>query len=237
MGGLTSPLYTKRNGSFIGGFQVGYNRQIAENFIIGAEADFQGLTVDNGPGPFQFTSVPSTVRTLTYGNITSDTYSFMQATKSVSYLGTLRGRIGYTILPNLLFYGSGGLAYGGAKIGFFGDQEKVDQTEELGPGQNSASRVLVGWTAGGGVEWMFAPNWSLKAEYLYYNLGGFNMTNGGYVTRIHQAGLYPVPGIQPGAIVGLVQTRLNITSIDGNIVRAGVNYHFNWGTAPVVAKF
>jgi outer membrane immunogenic protein len=235
--GLTSQLYTNTNANFIGGVQIGYNKEIFGNVIIGAETDFQGLTANNGYGPFQFTSVPSTVRTVFLGDITTNTYTGMNAAKSVSYLGTLRARLGYTILPNLLVYGTGGLAYGGAKIRFFGEQEKVDQTDELGPGEISSSSVLVGWTAGGGAEWMFAPNWSLKAEYLYYNLGGLSTSNGGYVTRVHQAGFYPVPDIQPGAVVGLVQSRLNVNTIDGSIVRAGVNYHFNFASAPVVAKY
>jgi len=38
-------------------------------------------------------------------------------------------------------------------------------------GSANYSNLLVGWTAGGGMEWMFHPNWSVKAEYLYYDLG------------------------------------------------------------------
>ncbi len=35
----------------------------------------------------------------------------------------------------------------------------------------SASKTRVGWTAGAGGEWMFAPGWSAKFEYLYIDLG------------------------------------------------------------------
>ncbi|MCQ4190037.1 outer membrane protein [Methylocystis suflitae] len=231
--GLTASLATNSSSGFLGGVQAGYNLEVYKSFVVGAETDFQGFEVDNWPGQFHFTSTPSTVRSVTYGDITTTTYTTMQASKSVSYLGTVRGRVGYIVTPNLLFYGTGGLAYGAAKISYYASQEKVDQTDELDPGSISTSKVLVGWTAGGGAEWMLAPNWTLKAEYLYYNLGGLSTSNGGYFTRVHQAGIYPVPDIVPGTIVGLVQARAGTNTIDGNIVRAGVNYHFNFASSPV----
>ncbi|MFY9833828.1 MAG: outer membrane beta-barrel protein, partial [Methylocystis sp.] len=95
----------------------------------------------------------------------------------------------------LLLYGTGGFAYG--------------QEDAWG-----FSSTNTGWTAGGGVEWMFAPHWSAKVEYLYVNLSGSNsLNNSGY-----NFGYNYNPGL--------------------NVVRAGVNYHFNWGApAPVVAKY
>ena len=82
-------------------------------------------------------------------------------------------------------------------------------------------RVTVpGWSAGGGVEWMFAPNWSAKAEYLYYSL-----SNGYASTTIVDAGNAWSYGVGASR------------SYNGNIVRAGVNYHINWSTAPIVAKY
>jgi len=76
---------------------------------------------------------------------------------SDSWFASVRGRLGWTVMPNLLFYGTAGAAFGDAReaIGSFG----------------SASGNLTGWAAGGGVEWMVVPNWSLKAEYLHYDLG------------------------------------------------------------------
>ena len=82
-----------------------------------------------------------------------------------------------------------------------------------------------GWTAGGGLEWMFWPNWSAKVEYLYYDLGTVSQT---YTARCSDAagGLF-------FANAGQTTARF-----DGNLVRAGLNYHFNWGAAaPVVAKY
>ena len=93
---------------------------------------------------------------------------------SLDYLGTVRARVGYLLTPALLAYGSGGLAYGQANL--------ITQTSLFAAAPSGAlagfaagsanySNLLVGWTAGGGMEWMFHPNWSVKAEYLYYDLG------------------------------------------------------------------
>ena len=95
----------------------------------------------------------------------------------------------------LLIYGTGGFAYG--------------QEEAL-----NVSNTRTGWTAGGGVEWPFAPHWSVKAEYLF---------------------------VQQGS--GGVQGPLGFTFASAqnpqiNVVRGGVNYHFNFAPpAPVVAKY
>jgi outer membrane immunogenic protein len=117
----------------------------------------------------------------------------------ITYFGTVRSRIGIItpFNPNLLIYGTGGFAYGEVRQddGFF---------------QNRNTRT--GWTAGGGVEWAFLPNWSAKVEYLYTDLNS-NSGNGCEFFGDH------------------CQTRFNT-------VRAGVNYHFNmFAPAPVVAKY
>jgi outer membrane immunogenic protein len=82
-------------------------------------------------------------------------------------------------------------------------------------GKNAAS----GWTAGGGLEWMFAPNWTTKLEYLYYDLGSASYTTGAYDSVF-------------GAVT--VATRTS-TRFEGNIVRVGLNYKF--GTGPILANY
>jgi opacity protein-like surface antigen len=68
----------------------------------------------------------------------------------------------------------------------------------------------VGWNAGGGVEWMFMPNWSLKAEYLHYDLG--NVTASAVAAQPNGFYQYAVS---------------NKTSFNGNLFHAGVNRHFD----------
>ncbi|MGD9656185.1 MAG: outer membrane protein [Methylocystis sp.] len=71
---------------------------------------------------------------------------------------------------------------------------------------------------------MFMPNWSAKVEYLYYDLGTVNYAAGLLVGARAGAPRY---GVAPQ-----ISRRYN-----GNIVRAGINYHFNWGAPPVMAKY
>ena len=98
----------------------------------------------------------------------------MNSTKNVDWFGTVRGRVGFTLpsMPNLMVYGTGGFAYGQVvnNVGF-ADNFLTQGISAVGHGYYDNTKT--GWTAGGGVEWspsMF-PSWSLKAEYLYVDLG------------------------------------------------------------------
>jgi outer membrane immunogenic protein len=71
-----------------------------------------------------------------------------------------------------------------------------------------------GWTAGGGLEWLFMRHWSIKAEYLYYDLGTahYGLSN---LSNFNTSGT-------------LFTTALPTSSVDfsGHIVRGGLNFHF-----------
>jgi outer membrane immunogenic protein len=71
---------------------------------------------------------------------------------------------------------------------------------------------------------MFLPNWSAKVEYKYYDLG--SVTTG--VPLVSSA----FPGAN--ALYGFTQAK---TRFNGSAVTVGINYHFNWGAAPVVARY
>jgi outer membrane immunogenic protein len=178
---------------FLGGGQLGYNWQAA-SWVYGLEADFDGSSATGStaafyPGP---AFVPITTG-----------YS-----RELDWLATIRGRVGYTVLPSFLVYGTGGLAVGETKVGSSvvaplaapptGSEPTTDIT---------SSNTSVGWTAGAGVEWMFAPRWSAKAEYLYVDLGQHSNT----LTYTY------------GANVSTLTSTVKDTS---NIVRGGINYHF-----------
>jgi outer membrane immunogenic protein len=209
------------SGGFIGGGQIGYNYRFSPNFVVGVEADIQGVAsgagVSSGIG-----AAP------VYANDTGLT--FAQATRRLDYIGTVRGRIGWLFTPTLLAYGTGGLAYGGASLGSTLSSFELEGNfcpgNSAGVGSAFFSDTLFGWTAGGGLERMFWPNWSAKVEYLYYDLGAVSL--GGPVV----VGFNVLGGAQDWAYAANTRARF-----DGHIVRAGVNYHFNWGAAPVVAKF
>jgi outer membrane immunogenic protein len=76
-----------------------------------------------------------------------------------TWLATARGRVGVA-LDRVLIYGTGGAAF---------QQLKFSAGPPVIPVAASATSNPFGWTAGGGVEYAFSPNWSIKAEYLYIN--------------------------------------------------------------------
>ena len=126
-----------QKGGLIGG-TVGYNWQTA-NWIFGLETDLSwtDLSGTQACGP---------------------TLSFICTTKMRSF-GTLRGRLGTTVLDNLMLYVTGGLAYGDIRA-----TRNVSAT--------ISDNWRAGWTLGGGGEMMLLPNWSVKLEYLYATFPG-----------------------------------------------------------------
>lgn len=189
-----------RNG-FIGGGQIGYNWQLGA-FVTGLETDIQGLSGLSSTGSITTTGVGP-------GGIT--TISTETATLNTKFLGTVRGRLGFLATPTLLLYGTGGLAYGdvSASVSLL----QLASNGASGAGAGAFSETRTGWTAGAGLEWMFAQNWSAKVEYLHYDLG-----TGSFVWQA-ASGNFPT-----GATV--YQTNLSSARFDGNVVRAGVNLHF-----------
>ncbi len=115
------------------------------------------------------------------------------------WLASVTGRLGYTWGPGLI-YAKGGVA--------FRDDNGLAATVGFLPAVTD--RNSTGYTVGGGFEYMFAPAWSAKVEYQYYN---FDTTN------------VAVPAV--GALS---------YKDDLHTVKVGVNYHFNWG-GPVVANY
>jgi outer membrane immunogenic protein len=166
----------------------------------------------------------------------------------VDWLGTVRGRMGYLFTPTMLLYATGGLTYGGVyanvnQASLTGIGPNLPQRESAGliggmminpfssvnytfVGGGNKSQTLVGWNVGGGIEWMFMPNWSLKAEGIYWNMG--NMT-------LPTATVAVAPDSNHIPLVTYGAARVNY---QGVIARAGINYHFNWfAPAPVVASY
>lgn len=193
--GLSAERFVSAPTGFIGGVQAGYNWQ-ATNLVFGLEADFQGSTQDDQVCVL-LCSVPAG--------------GMFAADQSLPWFGTVRGRVGYASGPTL-FYLTGGLAYG---------KVESDVTELLGGTtvNYSFSETKTGWALGGGFERPFdffgiigGPNWSIKAEYLYLDLGE--------VTHNY---------IQAGA------ANTFTSDVTNHMFRTGINYRF--GGAPVIAKY
>ena len=79
------------NAGVIGGGQIGYNWQFNNSFLAGLEADIQGTTLSSNATASGAATEPST------GSLVSTTASL---TKSLGYLGTVRGRLGFLATPN-----------------------------------------------------------------------------------------------------------------------------------------
>jgi outer membrane immunogenic protein len=142
----------------------------------------------------------------------------INATRHLDYLGTLRGRISLTNIPGWLFYATGGLAYGGVSSNTFIVAGGVTGAPPAQLVAGSFSGTRAGYSVGGGVEYMWVRNWSAKFEYLYYDLGSVNYSNG---TLAFDMGPTPFPGSSIASVASTSNTRFN-----GQIFRAGVNYHF-----------
>jgi outer membrane immunogenic protein len=196
---LSSGRITTNNGmGFIGGGQVGYNVQLGKLWVAGLEADIQGKTgTSNGSvaAGAVVVGVPVT--------------SVQTVSASTDWLGTVRGRFGLLLTPSWLVYFTGGLAYGGSSGNSTLAQSGTNGFAGAGAGNFSNTRI--GGTFGAGLEWMFARNWSAKAEYLFYDLG---TTNFSYTAN---SGFFLTP---------VYQTVSNSVHLEGNIARVGVNYHF-----------
>jgi outer membrane immunogenic protein len=130
---------------------------------------------------------------------------------SQNYIATIRGRLGWAFRPAFMVYGTAGAAFADLRI------HEFDPTAALGSAANigaTETHQYAGWTAGVGMEWGFAPNWSAKFEYLYMDLGRQDF----FATTVTGCCTFQ-------------NTRLT-----DNVVRAGINYRFNWA-GPVVAKY
>jgi len=117
------------------------------------------------------------------------------------WLASVTGRLGYTWGVGMI-YAKGGVAF----------------RDNGGLSANAGTVALVnrddtGYTVGAGLEYMFAPAWSAKIEYQYYNFDHTNV-----------------------AFAGVGGPSAARYSDDLHTVKAGINYHFNWG-GPVVAKY
>jgi outer membrane immunogenic protein len=169
----------------------------------------------------------------------------------VDWLGTIRGRLGWLWTPTMLLYATGGLTYGGVyarvnqwgttnlEVGLANNQGATPTigTNHTFIGGGNKSQTLVGWNVGGGIEWMFMPNWSIKAEGIYWNMGNMNVPTASFAAA-------PITGIGGPVLGGLSAfnglSTFGVTRVNyqGVIARAGVNYHFNWGgAAPVMASY
>lgn len=144
-------------GGAFGGAQMGYNLQW-RCFVLGVEADIAGGELS---GKEKRTPIIQNNGTPFLGK------GFIEARQLTNWFGTFRPRFGLRIARCYLLYVTGGLAYGRTRFRANTDFRPIGTTQY----PVSFSKVQTGWTAGLGLEYLFCKNWSIRGEYLYYNLG------------------------------------------------------------------
>jgi outer membrane immunogenic protein len=162
----------RHNGRLLGGVQFGFDRQFANNWVVGGEAQISGLA-----GTGQGATFPG-------GTL---------VTSKINALGSVTGRVGYAWGPLLIFAKAGSA---------FRDNTDIHaSTGGVPVAVTTSDRHDLGITVGGGFEYMFAPNWSARAEYQYYTFGDTHFTG-------------------PATLVG------SKFWSDEHTVKLGVDYHF-----------
>ena len=140
----------------VGGY-LGYNCQFAPRWVAGIEGDFAW-----GDGSKSVSLIPGTVFGLTgcgAANCTLDSATAKQGRDA-----SLRGRLGFLVLPNWMYYGTGGIAWQKFELETvckLGDPWCIADRSE------TASWVRTGWTVGTGVETTVWGNWLARVEYRY----------------------------------------------------------------------
>ncbi|MCK1577689.1 porin family protein [Bradyrhizobium sp. 183] len=213
VGSITNASFDMNGG--IAGGQAGYNWQSA-NWVYGIEGDLQWSGEKGSAG---FNCAPTgpaggaCLPGLTFLPAGAAAGTSLTIDQHLQWFGTVRGRVGILATPKVLFYGTGGLAFGeikttGTMSGFTPAGVAVGSV-----GSNSTTRA--GWTAGVGVEGKLTQNWSAKLEYLYMDLRRF--------------------GSGPFTLAPLSAISTNVSSrFTDHILRAGINYQFG---GPVVARY
>jgi outer membrane immunogenic protein len=134
-----------KTGGAIGGL-LGYNWQTG-NFVYGLEGDWIWTGVKTAPqnGIFDFHA---------------------DSSFDVRWIATVRGRAGLALDATLIYF-TGGVAVGRVN----NDYAVINDFAGNIFARFTQDRTKVGWTAGIGVEHMFGPHWTARAEVRYVDLG------------------------------------------------------------------
>lgn len=190
-------LENEGGGGFVAGLHAGVNLAVSQGFVIGGELDvsFGDLTTEG-----DFTGAPVLG---TAGLRTS-------AEADVKWMSTAKVRAGGMAFDDLMIYGTGGLAIGGVDVTT--EVAAIDNPALMWTGETQETKV--GFAVGAGAEYAVGPNASIRAEYLYYDLGSVEATAAG------NAAVRAVP-----ALDGV--DYISETELKGHLLKAGLNIRLN----------
>jgi len=180
----------------VAGGQVGYNRQFGKWLVLGVEADGGYMNLDGKSlSPIDSPSVRN----------------FEECETSSDFYTTFRARVGVAH-DCWLFYVTGG----GIGVNY-----DTRETFIVDPPRLSGHKEEFDWgyTVGGGIERKIGCHWSIKLEYLYFNLEEQSFT----FTDTREAVANAVGPVTNGS--SQLVARFG-SDTDGHIVRGGLNYHF-----------
>jgi outer membrane immunogenic protein len=213
--GLFAPTGTgvgiDQGAGVVGGGQVGCDYQFATNWVVGLAGDFSWTNLNGSTSdPYAFSGgdllfggkngVPATLRDRT------------------DWLASVTGRVGYT-WDRWMLYGKGGVAWEhsrdsiGPIFGWGSAAGACTSFTLTAPCIASGTDTDTGWTAGVGLTWAFADNWSAGIEYDHYGFGNHGVT----LTAPPVAGCFCTGGSAP------ITVNQNI-----EVVKATLDYRFNW---------
>jgi outer membrane immunogenic protein len=205
--GLAPPAVSFDTSGVIGGLQLGYNWQFNHNWLLGVETDFDWSGIKGARSDvFATFGLPLTA--------TED--------ERVKWFGTVRARLGYLPTDNFLAFITGGFAYGRVEhsgslanppgnVSFLAVSGAVTCISGTTCFAGSLNSTATGWTAGGGFEYGFWKNLTLRAEYLYVSLDSKSVT---------ETAILFTPGVTPASF------NANFSRTTFNVARVGVNYRF-----------
>jgi opacity protein-like surface antigen len=187
---------------FVGGGQIGYNWRVHPLLVAGLETDFAYANIGGSFGASANFGVGDGAR------------NFAASTKRLlEWLGTVRGRFGLLPRDDVLLYVTGGFAYGQVSArGALGDGNRICALDFY-CSAGAYSGIATGWTAGAGFEYAVARNWSLKAEWLYVDLGRQN---------------YAINAFGGSVLDGFPANFAASSASATHLIRTGVNYRIDW---------
>lgn len=204
-------------GGALAGFQAGYNRQVAPQWVLGIEGEYSFL------GAYGSNTCLQSSTTIVGSN----------CKVTPREVATIAGRAGFLTEPGgrTMIYGKAGVAWARSDVSLNPNNAPTQQQAwtddgitlngiaDSGPA-TSASFGAWGPMVGAGFEHAFSPRWSLKGEYSYLHFSGMNLatpdptdvSEGGVVTNLNSAGS------------SFVRQNLHLAKI-------GLNYRFGAGSS------
>ena len=190
----------------VAGGQAGYNLQTGP-VVYGVEVDFNSFHLSGSQTAGGLVPVGVGQSFLVGANF--DTH----------WLFTARGRLGWTVAPQILLYATGGLAVTSMSVGnSFTDNAAAFGFANNVNGSSSTSAMHLGYAVGGGAEWALSGNLSVKAEYMYVDFSSVRTTT----LNTNLAG---------ATVADVMYTSVKLHA---NVARIGLNYKF--GYTPVVTR-